>query len=99
MDCVYVNIETKLEIDVDRKFHISVIKQLVYDPEDQIFFILANKLGDFSPKLGFYVIKMSAVDPEDYSFMIKWKNKLDIGDANIHILRKDNLKEVIISFK
>ena len=42
---------------------------------------------------------MSAVDPEDYSFMIKWKNKLDIGDANIHILRKDNLKEVIISFK
>ena len=31
--------------------------------------------------------------------MIKWKNKLDIGDAHIQLLRRDNLEEVIISYK
>ena len=55
-DCVYVNMTKRIEIDIDEKFHISSIKQLIYDEEDQMFYILANKLGDSNPKLGFYVI-------------------------------------------
>ena len=33
--------------------------------------------------------------------MIKWKNKLDIGDPNIFVLRnhKKGLKELIVSYK
>ena len=82
-DCVYVNLTKNIEIDIDKKFAISVIRQLTYDEEDKVFFILANKVGELSPKLGFYVVKMNCENPEQCEFMIKWKNKLDIGDAHI----------------
>ena len=38
---------------------------------------------------------------KDNRFLIKWKNKLDIGDPNIFVLRnhKKGLKELIISYK
>ena len=37
----------------------------------------------------------------DARFFIKYKNKLDIGDADIYILRskKNRLKEIVISYK
>tara|TARA_B110000285_G_C15130621_1_gene623313 strand:+ start:1603 stop:1902 length:300 start_codon:yes stop_codon:yes gene_type:complete len=40
-------------------------------------------------------------DPTKSKFLIKFKNKLDIGDANITILRneKTKIKEIVIGFK
>ena len=67
-----------------------------------MFYILANK---FEEKLGFFIIRMQAKDPADFRFLTKWKNKLDIGDANIFVLRHANrdksqfYKELVISYK
>lgn len=38
--------------------------------------------------------------PNQYKFLLKWKNKLDIGDAGIQIIRQKNkFKELAISYK
>ena len=70
--------------------------EIIYDEDDKVFYILTNK---FEEKLGFFVIKFKEDNPLTKSFLIKWKNKLDIGDTNINVLRTENTKEVIISFK
>ena len=49
MDCIYVNMHMqeaeKREVDIDREFNISLIKQITFDEEDQVFYILSNKFG------------------------------------------------------
>jgi hypothetical protein len=63
---------------------------------------LANK---YEEKLGFFIIRIDAKDPtSDYMFLTKWKNKLDIGDASLNLLRHESrdgkeFKELIISYK
>ena len=44
---------------------------------------------------------MNELKPEQHSFLIKWKNKLDIGDPNMFILRnkEKGYKELIVSYK
>mmetsp|Transcript_802 Transcript_802/g.1014 ORF Transcript_802/g.1014 Transcript_802/m.1014 type:complete len:155 (-) Transcript_802:1707-2171(-) len=44
---------------------------------------------------------MNEDDPKEAKFLIKWKNKLDIGDTNFYVLRNraQGLKEIIISYK
>jgi len=44
---------------------------------------------------------MNELNPKTFKFIIKWKNKLDIGDTFMTILRnhKKGFKELIISFK
>lgn len=76
----------------------SNIKEIIYDEEDRLFYFLSNK---FEEKLGFFVFSINEQDPLDYRFFIKYKNKLDIGDADIYILRskKNRLKEIVISYK
>jgi hypothetical protein len=93
-----LNIATKEEANFNVEFKIEMIKEIIYDAEEQNFMILANK---FDEKLGFFICKMSEKDPEDIKFLIKWKNKLDIGDTTMYILRNFNtgLKELIVSFK
>jgi hypothetical protein len=56
--------------------------EIIYDDDDQMFYILTNK---YEEKLGFFVLKIKEGSPynQDNSFLIKWKNKLDIGDTNI----------------
>lgn len=85
----------------------------MFDEEDKVFYILSNKFGpESNQKLGFYVLKIEMGNPSSGYFMIKWKNKLDIDDCNIQVLRgqgesqaareaigKGGMKEVIISFK
>ena len=78
-----------------------MIKELIYDPEDCVFYILSNK---YNEKLGFFVLRMDEQNPEykDGSrFLMKVKNKFDIGDTNIFVLRdkKKGIKELIISNK
>lgn len=89
MDCIYVNMNTEdesiKEIDIDHEHNISLIKQITFDEEDKVFYILSNKYGPSNAqKLGFYLIQIGMENPKkDWFFMIKWKNKLDIDDCNI----------------
>jgi len=60
--------------------------------------MLANK---FDEKLGFFIIKIDEKNPLSSHFLIKLKNKLDIGDTNMFILfnKEKGYKELICSFK
>lgn len=75
-----------------------MIKEIIFDEEDRLFYFLSNK---YDEKLGFFVFSICEQDPLDHRFFIKYKNKLDIGDADIYILRskKNRLKEIVISYK
>jgi len=60
--------------------------------------MLANKhLG----KLGFFLININDSKPDQFKFDMKYQNKLDIGDANIFIIRDEErkFKELMISYK
>lgn len=94
----HLHLSTKREIEFNTEMQISSIKDIIYDPEESQFLILANK---YEEKLGFFVVKMDERDPAVCKFLIKWKNKLDIGDTKMFVLRniEKGLKELIISFK
>lgn len=83
---------------MQKDFSIAAVKDLIYDAEEKFYYILSNK---YEEKLGFFVIKVDEEDPKAYKFLIKWKNKLDIGDPNMVMLRNydTKLKELIISYK
>ena len=85
-------------IDIDELYNIDHIKQVIYDLEDQNFYILANK---FENSHGFYIVKFNEEDPNDFKYIMKVKNNLDIGDANIFVLRNEELlyKEIVVSYK
>jgi len=89
---------TAKEVDINDEYQIASIKSVIYDQEEKFYYVLSNK---FEEKLGFFVIKVSEKDPSDKRFLIKWKNKLDIGDPNMFILRnyESKLKELIVSYK
>lgn len=59
---------------------------------------MANRYQD---KLGFFCIVFHEENPDDFHFLIKLKNKLDIGDANIFVLRNAErmYKELVLSYK
>lgn len=43
---------------------------------------------------------MNEENPSDgLMFLVKYKNKLDIGDCNIFVNRMDGLKELVLSYK
>lgn len=83
-------------------FKIGSIKEIKYDEEEDDFYILANK---YEEKLGFFIIRIDAKDPEgDNLFLAKWKNKLDIANASLNVLRHQDsdgnmFKELIIAYK
>ena len=77
-DGIYYNLTTGVEIDLDELYEIGCIKQITYDAEDKIFYLLCNK---FRGKLGLFLIGFSQFNPKDYTFYIKVKNLLDIDDC------------------
>jgi hypothetical protein len=83
-DGIYLDLQKKKEIDLDELYQIGCMKEIIYDHEDGVFYILANK---FEEKLGFFIIRMNEKNPSEHTFLTKWKNKLDLGDANIFVLR------------
>ena len=85
-------------IDLDEQFDICHIKQIIYDIDDQAFYILSNK---YQKKIGMYLIRFDEENPTKNDFLIKVKNKLDIGDASICVMRDDDkkFKELVVSFK
>ena len=91
-------------LDLDVHFQIRNIKSVMYDYEDQSFYIMANR---FKNNLGLFVIKFYEENPDEFEFIMKFNNKLEIGDCNINILRtmglgtnkEVNYKELVLSFK
>lgn len=63
-----------------------------------MFYLLANK---YQEKLGVFIIRFSELDPANFNFFLKFKNKLDIADADIAVLKckESKLKELIVSYK
>jgi hypothetical protein len=79
----FVNLSTNEQTDIDAIYNITMIRGILYDRNERQYYILANKHFEL---LGFYIIKVSEQDPSDFVFLIKWTNKLDIGDPNLYIL-------------
>lgn len=42
-DGIFVDLVNEIEIDLDEKFNIGCIKEIIYDEEDRVFYLLANK--------------------------------------------------------
>ena len=60
-DCaLYLDLDKSIILDIDALYKISCIKQIIYDIEDQNFYILANK---FEKNHGFYIVKFQQNDP------------------------------------
>lgn len=59
-DCIYINLESDIEVDADNQYSVSAIKEIIYDYEDGVFYILSNK---FQEKLGFFVFTIQEKDP------------------------------------
>lgn len=54
-DGIYINSKTKVEVDIDEQYKIANIKEIIFDTDDDVFYILSNK---YLEKLGFFVLKM-----------------------------------------
>ena len=42
-DGIYIDFKSGMEVDLDQKFEISSLKEIIHDEEDGVFYILANK--------------------------------------------------------
>lgn len=78
--------------------YIKRVKSVAYDAEEGAFYIMCNW---FAEKLGFYVVKVDPMIDLEGKFLVKWKNRLDMDDAYVSILRDaiSGLKELVIAFK
>ena len=83
-DGFHIDLKSNKETDFSKQYEVDSIKEVIYDQEESQYYILSNK---FEEKLGFFILKINEYDPMTAEFLIKWKNKLDIGDPNIYILR------------
>ena len=86
-DVLYVDIEEKLEIDLDEREKISIILNIVKSSDDEHFYIMANKKNEM---LGYYLFDVSINHPlEESRYLINWNNKLNISDVDMQMLEED----------
>jgi hypothetical protein len=87
-------------VDLDKLFNILAIQCVIYDHEDQSFYLLANKKDG---AIGFFLIKYGAKNPAVSQPVTMWKSLLEIGDASISIYRGNDsngeFKELVIGYK
>ena len=77
-DGYYWHHETKTLVDLDQEYKVMNFKNVTYDPEDKLFYIIVNK---YEEKLGVFLIKFEEKNPLNFNFFLKYKNKLDISNA------------------
>ena len=83
-DVLYVNMKKKHEVDIDRMFHINNIRSII--SVGKKFYVLANKQ---EKQVSYYLIEIDEKGPIARSkpaYLINWKNKLDIGDAQMYMM-------------
>jgi len=101
-DGLWYNQKKDEEIDLDEHYKIDLIKNIVYDEEDKVFYFLCNKKRE---DIGFFLIKFNELNPLKKEDLTMWKHKLDIGDCNIYVTRgidqvsKKYYKELVIAYK
>jgi hypothetical protein len=101
-DVLWVDIHAQSEADIDDIYNLGSIKSVLF--VDNKFYVLANK---FDKKLGYFLLELPEHKPsnsEKPKFLIKWKNKLEISDAALHLLRikrgdKEEKQELVVSYK
>jgi hypothetical protein len=79
-----VDLKKLYDIDIDQLYNVLAIQQVIYDSEDQSFYLLANKKDGY---VGFFLIKYNAKNPAMHAPVTMWKSLLEIGDASISIYR------------
>ena len=94
-DILYVDIKEKLEIDIDDREGIAQIQNIIADEEN--FYVLANKKDN---KLGYFLLTVNIDQPhKESSYLIKWSNKLDIGNCDLHMMKENGKNMIVISYK
>ena len=59
-DGIWVDLKNKREVDLDEKFNVNLIMEVVLDEDEGQFYFLSNmRLG----KLGFFLIRFKDNDP------------------------------------
>ena len=97
-DGLYYSSKKRSEVDLDDTFNIGCIKSALYDNKDSSFYILCNK---FEGEYGIFLILFSQENPNNHQFLVKCKNRLEVGDANISILtnKEAGYRELVIGYK
>ena len=97
-DCWHINLETKALFDINEVYGLQKYQCIKYDNEDDSMYILANK---HEGKIGVFLLNINGYKPVIHKYLVKWTNKLDIGDTNIYILRNKerHYKEIVICYK
>jgi hypothetical protein len=100
-DILFVDTTKQLEIDLDHREDISSIQNIIADKN--YFYCLANKKD---ARLGFYLFSVNMDDPnEESEYLIRWTNKLDIGNCDMHIMKETDKvtgqpsSKIVVSFK
>lgn len=88
---LFLNIEKDEEIDIDNLFHIGDIRSVINVNEK--FYVLSNKCDKL---LGYYLIEIDENNPKSKKpmFLINWKSKLDIGDAELYLIENKDRGEL-----
>lgn len=60
LDGIYINRKKNQYIDLDELYGIDQIRSVIYDIEDEEFYILVNCKSE---KIGFYLLKYPKEDP------------------------------------
>ena len=98
-----INIPDNIPYDLDAVFGIGDIKSVVF--HDDIFYVLCNKREQ---KLGYFILRLSERNPlkgaddpatREKLFLMNYKHKLAIGDADCSILQEGDEPSLLVSFK
>ena len=97
-DGIYYNHKRNQLVDLESLYNIGNICEIIHDCEEKCFYMLVNK---YQEKLGIHLIQFDEEDPCSYKFFLTFFNKLDIGNANINIIKnvEKGYKELLISYK
>lgn len=97
-NCYFIDTAKKTIEDItEEKLEIEEVEDILWDDVDECWYVLVNKMEG---KYGFFVFKYYLKDMKNPTHLIKWVNKLNIGDCNMAI--NDNntgIRELVISYK
>ena len=90
---LWLNLETKVEIDIDNEFNICDIRTVFY--YNHKFYILTNKS---QKKVGLYLIELDEQNPKKIKprFLINKTGTSLIDDARLNICQHDDNKNYLV---
>jgi hypothetical protein len=96
-----VSLKERIDVDINNVYNITNIVSLLYDNEEDCFYILSNKEGE---SIGIFLTKFYALTPGKFRFITMWRHLLQVGDAYMAISKGIDshgswYKELIVGFK